>query len=102
MVQLQKDLEQIQAAGIQVIGISYDSVDVLKRFADASEITFRLLSDEGSKTIKAFGIHYQKGLPHPGTFLIDQQRMVRAKLFREGYRERHPTVELVEAAKQLQ
>lgn len=100
MVQLQKDLKAIAAAGAQVVGISYDSVDTLKKFADARDITFPLLSDEGSKTIHAFGIHYKDGLPHPCTYLIDQQGVVRAKLSEEGYRKRHPNQQLIDAAKE--
>ena len=85
-----------------MVGVSGDSVDVLKRFAAARKITFRLLSDEGSAIIKSYGIHHKKGLPHPGTFLIDKQGIVRAKLFRDGYRDRHANEELIAAARQLQ
>ena len=102
MVQLQNDLKEIEATGTQVVGISYDSVDKLKKFVDARGITFPLLSDEGSKTIHAFGIHYKGGLPHPATYLIDQQGVARAKLSEEGYRKRHPNEELIEAAKKVE
>ena len=102
LVQLQKDLEAIAATGTQVVGISYDSVDKLKKFAEARDITFPLLSDEGSKTIHAFGIHNKGGLPHPCTYLVDQQGVVRAKLSEEGYRKRHPNEELIEAAKKIE
>lgn len=98
MVQLQNDLKAIQATNTQVVGISYDSCAKLKKFADARKIAFPLLSDEGSKTIHAFGIHYKEGLPHPCTYLIDQQGIVRAKLAEEGYVKRHATKELIEAA----
>jgi peroxiredoxin len=33
MVQLQQDLKKIEAAGVTVVGISYDSAEVLKEFA---------------------------------------------------------------------
>ena len=101
MVQLQKEVAKIQAAGIQVVGVSYDSVDVLKKFSEAQGISFPLLSDEGSKTIMEYGILYKDGLPHPGTFVIDAKGKIRAKLFREGYRDRHAVNELVKAAEQL-
>jgi peroxiredoxin len=55
-VQLQNDIESIEAAGIQIIGISYDSVEILKEFADKKEISFRLLSDPDNKTIEAYGV----------------------------------------------
>ena len=38
-------------------------------------------------------------MPHPGTFLIDQKGVIRAKLFLENFRDRHSTEALVRAAK---
>ena len=35
------------------------------------------------------------GLPHPGTFVIDQNRVIRAKLQFEGYRKRHTSADLI-------
>jgi peroxiredoxin len=105
LVQLQKDLKSINDAGIQVIGISYDSPAVLKRFSERSKVTFPLLSDPESKTIDAYHIRNKVakgkavGVPHPGTFILDQEGVIRAKLFLEGYRDRHSTEELIKAAK---
>lgn len=109
MVQLQKDLEDIQATGTQVIAISYDSVETLAAFAEKREITFPLLSDEGSKVIDAFGIRNegvaagsrQDGIPHPGTFIVDGQGRIRVKLFRDRYSQRHTNEELIGAAKKI-
>ena len=105
MVQLQKDLKSIDDAGIQLIGISYDSPAVLKKFTDRSKITFPLLSDPESKTIDAYHIRNNAakgkavGVPNPGTFILDKDGVIRAKLFLEGYRDRHSTEELIKAAK---
>lgn len=41
------------------------------------------------------------GIPYPGTYLIDQEGVVRAKFFLEGYRERIADDEVIEAAKKL-
>ena len=101
MVQLRNRREELQSAGIEVIGISYDPVDVLKKFSDQEEIPFWLLSDEGSKTIHAYDLHFQRGLPQPATVLIDQQGTIRATLSREGYAARHSVEELLAAAKSL-
>ncbi|MEM9660079.1 MAG: redoxin domain-containing protein, partial [Planctomycetota bacterium] len=70
--------------------------------SDSKGIPFPLLSDEGSETIHAYGLHFQKGLPHPATILIDQDGVIRAKLMEEGYVSRHSVDELVSAAEQLQ
>ena len=74
---------------------------MLKKFSDAQKIAFPLLSDSGSKTIEAYGILNKdtEGLPHPGTFILNKQGIIRARLFNEGYRNRHTTDELVGAAK---
>ena len=103
MVQLQSNLKEIEAAGGRLVGISYDSVDILKRFSDRSSLTFPLLSDPGSKTIDAYGIRNKEapprwdGIPYPGTFVVDQAGVIRAKLFLDGYRERHTVEALVKA-----
>ena len=83
------------------MGISYDATAKLKEFSDANQISFPLLSDASSQVIKAFGIHDRDGYPHPGTYLVDQDGVVRAVLAKEGYRDRHSTEELIEAAQQL-
>lgn len=56
LVDLQSQLEQLRAQGMGVAAISYDPVPILSEFASRRHITFPLLSDAGSATIKAFGI----------------------------------------------
>jgi peroxiredoxin Q/BCP len=110
---LQGDLKAIEAAGVKVVGVSYDSVEVLKAFVDKRKITFPLLSDPDSKTIAAYALKNKEtagkkigmidldGVPYPGTLLIDAEGVVRAKLFVDGYKERHTVAELVKAAEAL-
>ena len=105
MVQLQKDSKQLKEAGITILAISYDSLDVLKAFGKKQKIGYPLLSDKGSKTIDAYGIRNKKmdgrgdvaGVPHPGTYILDKEGTVRAKLFLERYQVRHTTEELLKA-----
>ena len=91
MVQLQRDLKSLEDSGVQVVGISYDSPEVLKKFSDQMKITFPLLSDPESKTIEAYHIRNEaargraEGVPNPGTFILDQQGVIRAKLFLENF-----------------
>lgn len=105
MVQLQSNLQKIEAAAGQVVAISYDSTAILKSFAEKSAITYPLLSDAGSKTIDAYGIRDKEaparwsGIPHPGTFIIGTNGLIRSKLFLEGYKERHATAALIQALK---
>ena len=101
---MQRDLKSFDDAGVQVVGISYDDPAVLKRFSDGAKITFPLLSDPESKTIDSYHIRNEaakgraEGVPNPGTFVVDREGVIRAKLFLEGYRDRHTTEALVEAA----
>ena len=105
MVQLQRDLKTIEEAGVHVVGLSYDDPAVLKRFSDKAKISFPMLSDPGSKTIEAYHIRNEAakgkadGVPNPGTFILDQNGVIRAKIFLDGYRDRHTTDALIEAAK---
>jgi peroxiredoxin len=89
------------------VGISYDPLDVLKHAQSTHSITFPLLSDEGSKTIEAYRIRNREaegraaGIPHPVTFLVDKQGVIRAKLFHEGYAKRHTSQDLIQASKDV-
>lgn len=80
---------------------------VLKRFSAQHKITFPLLSDTGSKTIDAYGIRNKEapkrvqGIPYPGTFILDQKGIIRAKQFYRGFRKRHDSAQLIQAVKAL-
>jgi peroxiredoxin len=49
-------LEELQAQGLGVVAISYDSEEVLADFSQRRGITFPLLSDDDSEVITEFGI----------------------------------------------
>lgn len=49
-------LEAFAAAGVSVFGISVDSIESHKQFAEKHQITFDLLSDPGNKVRKEFGV----------------------------------------------
>ena len=44
MVQLQEDLEEIKKAGLQLVAISYDSLEILSKYAESNGIEYPLLS----------------------------------------------------------
>lgn len=76
------------------MGISYDSVDILKYFADRRKIEFPLLSDPESKIIRMYqvlnseAIGPNQGMARPGYFFIDTAGVIREKFFESKYRER--------------
>jgi AhpC/TSA family/Disulphide bond corrector protein DsbC len=95
-VELQEKLSDIRKQGLGVAAISYDTQAVLKNFAERRGITFPLLSDEGSNTIRAFGILNEQvtagtlffGIPYPGTYIVDPSGRVVSKYFEEDYTQR--------------
>jgi len=95
-VELEQNLERIKKQGLGLAAISYDSVEILKNFADRRHITFPLLSDPDSKIIRAFGILNetvkpgtpQFGIPNPGTYVVNTKGTVVAKYFVDTIRER--------------
>ena len=81
---------------------------MLGKFAHKRKITFPLLADHGSKTIKAYGLINKEaegsrvaGIPYPGTMLIDKDGVIRAKLFVENIKERHDADALIKAAQSI-
>ena len=53
---MQGRLTELQAKGLGLAAISYDPVETLAAFSRQRGITFPLLSDVGSETIKRYGI----------------------------------------------
>ena len=49
-----------EAANAVVLGVSPDSVDSLRKFADKYGLAFTLLSDEGGKVAQEYGVWVQK------------------------------------------
>lgn len=55
-MELQGRVEDLRKAGLGLAAISYDAPEILAAFSQRRGITFPLLSDAGSATIKAYGI----------------------------------------------
>jgi len=65
-------------AGAQVIGISSQSVESHNKFALVNKLPFILLSDEGGKIRKLYGVPASFGLlPGRVTYVIDKKGIVR-------------------------
>jgi peroxiredoxin len=117
LLELQSQYETLRKDGLGLVGISYDSRDILAAFSGQHGITFPLLSDVGSETIKRYGIlntvaeeglgpngqdpeviaqvkryvsanganERQRGIPFPGTFVVDRAGRVKARFFEDSY-----------------
>jgi hypothetical protein len=96
-VELQGRVDDIKKNGMGLAVITYDPVPVLADFASRRRITFPLLSDEGSATIRRYGLlnttvpesNASFGYPFPGTFLVDRKGVVTSRFFEQEYQERN-------------
>jgi len=76
---------------------------VLKNFAQRKGIHYPMLSDPDSKVIRAFDIFNDAvpkntptyGIPHPGTYIVDENGIVRAKYFEDDFRDRYTASNIV-------
>jgi peroxiredoxin Q/BCP len=85
---LAADFEQV---GAQRVGISPDSVDKQRQFADRHGFDFPLLSDVGGSVARIFGVKRRVGLlpVKRSTFVIDTERRVVAVISSEFNMDRH-------------
>lgn len=86
---------EYHAAGVQRVGISLDTVDKQKEFADANSFDYPLLSDTEGTVAESFGVRRGRvagklGLPlKRRTFAIGQDRRLVAEISGEMSFDRH-------------
>lgn len=105
--ELQKALPRFEDAGVKLYAVSYDAPDALAAFAEAQGIGFPLLSDLGSNVIRRFGILNTiipeddvpfYGVPFPGTYVVDEEGIVREKFFPRHLANRESADTVLESA----
>ena len=97
LMELQGRANALRQQGLGLAAISYDTRAILADFTKRRRITYPLLSDPGSQTIKAYGIlnttvqptDETYGIPFPGTFDLKPSGEVSARFFEEAYQERN-------------
>jgi peroxiredoxin len=97
LVDLNREAAAYTRQGLRIVAVSYDSVAILQNFAERQKIAFPLLSDAGSKTIRAFGILNTNiqpgdpsyGIPFPGSYVVDAKGVIKSKYFEDDYTERY-------------
>lgn len=102
-MELEQQKAEFARRGLNVCSLSYDSVAVLKNFAARTGIGYPMLSDPESKVIRAFGIFNESvppktlpyGVPHPGTYIVDEKGIVHAKYFEDDFRERYTAANIL-------
>ena len=75
-------IEDFKGIGVQVIGISSDSPESHKAFAERHRLPFTLLSDKGNKLRKSFGVPggFFGLVPGRVTYVVDKNGVVQ-KIF---------------------
>ena len=96
---IRDDCEEFGKLDAEVVGISSDSVESHRRFASKHDLPFTLLSDEGGKVRRLYGVPNPFGLfPGRVTYIIDEEGVVRHVFSSQLGVERH----VEEALKALQ
>ena len=109
LVQLQSELESIEASGIRVVGLSFDRVSLLQDFTSLRGIQFPLLSDPQSNVIEQLGIvntTRKKGtlryrVAYPITILINPDRTVAGVVKSNKKTTLHDSQQLINAWNQV-
>jgi peroxiredoxin Q/BCP len=70
-------MEMLERLGVQVLGVSTDSVKSHEGFRDKYNLNFPLLSDKGKDIIKTYGVESEHGSARRVTFLIDKSGVIR-------------------------
>jgi len=96
LLELNDVVGKFKKKGYGVVGISYDSPQILRKFSQSKKLRFSLWSDQDVKTFKAFNVvntdheptdrHY--GIPFPGVIVVNEKNEVIHKYFFEGYKKR--------------
>jgi hypothetical protein len=95
LVQLQNASQKFKAQGVGIAAVSYDSEGILRDFAKRHGITFPLLADPKSETIRQYGIldadakGFTKGMAHPGYVYISPDGKITEQFFETAYTDRY-------------
>lgn len=90
---LQNDFNQI---GIGIVGMTYDTPEIIEAFDSKWDINFPVLRDVERQHVDAWGVRneaygegtFAYGVPHPGVVLISPEGKILAKWAEKGYRTR--------------
>eukprot|EP00250_Pteridium_aquilinum_P026484 c33078_g1_i1 orf=66-722(+) len=83
--------EKFKKAGAEVVGVSGDSAESHKNFASKYKLPYTLLSDEGNKLRKEWGIpgDFFGSLPGRQTYVIDKKGVVQLVFNNQFQPEKH-------------
>ncbi len=67
---------QVVEQGIKVVGVSMDSVEAQKKFAEKYELPFTLLADQSGEVVEAFGVPKMGKFASRQAFLFHAGKLV--------------------------
>ena len=94
---------------VQILAASIDTHDESKMFAQKlkerfpQDLDFPMLEDRNHEVIDRYGILNPdgKGWPHPATYIIDKQGVVRWKFVEVDYRKRPTNEQILQALRKI-
>lgn len=103
---IEQRLPEFAAAGVRPVAISVDPPDVSRDFASKAGLTFTILSDPDTATIRRYDLLHPHGGPdghdisRPAEFLIDSTRTVKWENFTEDIRIRAKADAMLQIARE--
>ena len=96
---------EIEKRGYRVVGLSYDSPEILEAFTAKRHLTYTLLSDPKSEIIDRYNLRDPQypqssrayGVPRPIIFVLDPHAVIKAKLYEESFKNRPPVTAVLQA-----
>lgn len=103
LIELGRNKDKFEREGYSIVGVSYDSVDKLKKFDSKFNPEFTLLSDTDSRLIQKFGIiddshkegSFAFGVPKPTIYIIGKNGVIQSILAEEGYKLRPEIADVI-------
>ncbi len=88
--------DEFEAIGVGVVGMTYDTPEIIQAFHEKWDIEYPVLKDVDRQHVEAWGIRNEEygpgtfayGVPLPGVVLISPEGEILAKWAERGYRSR--------------
>jgi alkyl hydroperoxide reductase subunit AhpC len=102
-------LTREEKENVQILTVSIDSHEDSKKFVQklkerfSGDLDFPMLEDKNHKVIDRYGIYNPdgKGWPHPATYVIDKQGVVRWKFVEVDYKKRPTNEQILQALRKI-
>jgi peroxiredoxin len=109
LMELNTGVSDMEKRGYHLVGLSYDTPDVLEAFSIKRGLTYTLLSDPKSEVIDRYGLRDPRyaagskayGVPRPIIFVVGRDGTIKAKLFEDTFKKRPPLSLVLETLDKL-